>query len=163
MQKKQLTLVAFTAALALSIIGVFTVVAQPTPQSSSTVENQERPQRILINLKHYTDDLHAAFMALKIANGLQNRGAQVTIFVNLEGVRLVDKGTPGDLKWGSLKVNPSELLSSFLTSGGTVMVCPHCAAAAGIGHDDLREGVTISSDQDSNMRAFLEADKVIDY
>jgi predicted peroxiredoxin len=161
--QKQFTLLAFTAALALSVIGVFSVVAQPATQSSSTIENQNPPQRILINLKHYTDDLHAAIMALKIANGLQDRGAEVTMLLNLEGVRLVDKNAPGDLKWGTSDASPAALLNSFLNAGGKVMVCPHCSAAVGIGPDDLREGVTMSSGQDSNIRAFLEADKVIGY
>jgi predicted peroxiredoxin len=162
MRKNSRRLVAVTAALVLSTVGFFTIVAKPTPQTSSAIEHHENPQRILINLKHYTDDLHAAMMALKIANGLQNHGAKVTIFVNLEGVRLVDKGTPGNLQWGTSEATPSALLSSFLGAGGTVLVCPHCAEAAGIGPDDLRPGATIS-DHDATMLLFLEADKVIDY
>ncbi|HSF30385.1 MAG TPA: hypothetical protein VLK82_07930 [Candidatus Tectomicrobia bacterium] len=47
-------------------------------------------QQIVVHPKHYTDDLHAVFMALGIAGLMQGKGAQVTLMLDLEGVRLAD-------------------------------------------------------------------------
>jgi flagellar biosynthesis/type III secretory pathway ATPase len=57
-------------------------------------------QQIVVHLKHYTNDLHAALMALTIAELMQSKGAQVTLMLDLEGVRLADARQPLDLQWG---------------------------------------------------------------
>lgn len=150
------------AALALGFFGLMTAFSQSNQEPIKVVETNIPKQQIVISLKHYTDDLHAAFMALKIGNGLLSHGAQVTLFVNLEGVRIVDKGTPDDLKWGLSEATPDQLLTEFVKGGGTVFVCPHCAHAAGITPDQLRDGAAII-DQDAVTEMFLQADKVIDY
>lgn len=119
-------------------------------------------QHIVVNLKHATDDLHATFMALKIAGGLQAAGAQVSLFVNLEGARLADKRMPADMTWGQSPATIGELMAAFVDKGGKVVVCPHCAKAAGLAEADLVAGATIA-DHDGVVALFLEADKVIDY
>lgn len=162
---KKAPLALATALMAL-VIGTasFQLAANPSPASDATAAlTREKPQQhILINLKHYTDDLHAVYMALKIVNGLQERGANVTLFLNLEGVRLADKNTPDDLLWGHTKTTPGELLSRFVASGGTVLVCPHCANAAGLSPEDVRANARIVEDAEV-MDAFMAATKVIDY
>ncbi len=119
------------------------------------------PQKIVVHLKHYTDDLHAAFMAVKLAGALQEKGADVTMFVNLEGVRLVDLNTPLDMKWGHSK-ELTTYLESYINAGGSVLVCPHCAMAAGMEANDLRKGARIGT-QDEVVDLLLAADKILDY
>ncbi len=120
-------------------------------------------QSIVVHLSHFTDDLHAALMAIQIANILQKNGAQVTLWVNLEGVRAVDKRQPNRLSWGMGHGDSfADRYEAFIKAGGRVLVCPHCAAAAGITESDLRPGAQLGTEADI-AAMFLEADKVIDY
>ena len=54
---------------------------------------------VVVHLGHFTDDLHGASMALSIANMLQKRKVPVTLFLDREGVRLVDARVPQNLQW----------------------------------------------------------------
>ncbi|MGE0490427.1 MAG: DsrE family protein [Vulcanimicrobiota bacterium] len=118
-------------------------------------------ETLLVHLSHCTDDLHAASMALKIATvGAQN-GLDVVLFVDREGVRLVDKRQPLDLQWGG-STPLDALYDNYAKSGGKTLVCPHCADAAGITSENLREGAQFL-DADSMAKMILEADKVFDY
>ncbi|MDJ0867936.1 MAG: signal peptide-domain containing protein [Myxococcota bacterium] len=121
----------------------------------------ETGQKIVVHLSHYTDNLHAVSMALSLSSNLQEGGASVTLFLDLEGVRLADARSPKDLRWGT---GPSvfERLDSFLKAGGSVLLCGHCASAAGIDATKLREGARIGTDAEVR-EAFLGAQKVIDY
>lgn len=118
-------------------------------------------QQVVVHLSHYTDDLHAASMALKVSEMLASAGAKVTMFIDLEGVRLADTRTPQDLRWGQT-VPISELYARAVEAGVTIFVCPHCAEAAGMRPTDLREGAAIAS-PDTLASMFLSADKVIDF
>ncbi len=92
-----------------------------------------------MHLAHGTDDLHAAFMALKLSTNLQKRGAQVTLVLTLEGVRIASKNQPLDLRWGSGQMTLGQMYDDFIAAGGKVMVCPVCAEAVGITAASLRD------------------------
>lgn len=42
----------------------------------------------VVHLTHYSDNLHAVKMAVHLASIMQGTGAKVTLFLDLEGVRL---------------------------------------------------------------------------
>ncbi len=121
----------------------------------------EEPEPVLVHLGHYTDDLHAASMALGIATLLQEKKVPVTLFLDREAVRLADRRVPQDLQWGE---SPSiaRRYAAFVKAGGKVLLCSHCAKAAGIEAADLREGARLGTDE-SVAEAFMSAAKVIDY
>ncbi len=48
-------------------------------------------QKIVVHLSHYADDSHAAMMAVHFAQYLQEHGADVTLMLDVDGVRLADK------------------------------------------------------------------------
>ena len=132
------------------------LVAYP-PESRA----QDEQQQIVIHLSHYSDDLHAASMALKIGKMLAVAGAEVTLFADLEGARLGDRRVPQNLLWGSGKpVN--ELYDAFVNAGGNIVLCPHCASVAGIGKDNLRDGSRVGTEKEI-AALFLAADKILDY
>jgi len=141
----------------LAIVGLAALIAGVIAGAPSA----DDPQKIVVHLKHYTDYLHAAFMAVKLAGALQEKGADVTMFVNLEGVRLVDSGTPLDLRWGQSN-ELTTYYESYINAGGSVLVCPHCAMAAGLEAKDIRKGAKIGS-QDEVVDLLLSADKILDY
>jgi predicted peroxiredoxin len=119
-------------------------------------------QKVVIHLKHFTNDLHAAFMALKVANWMQAKGAQVTLFVDLEGARLADERQSLNVRWGHGADPLSKYYDSFVKGGGNVLVCPHCAEAAGLDKKSLRKGATIGSEAEI-ADSLLAADKIMDY
>ncbi|MDW3094614.1 MAG: DsrE family protein [Gammaproteobacteria bacterium] len=116
-------------------------------------------QNIVIHLSNYTNDLHSVNMALKIGHLLSKSGESVTLFLDLEGVRLVDKNQPQDLTWGNGD-SVMSLYNQFITAGGKVLVCPHCAKAAGV--SDIRDGAKLAN-SDSLLKVMVDADKILDY
>ena len=122
---------------------------------------QETGQRIVVHLSHYTDNLHAVSMALSLSGNLQEGETSVTLFLDLEGVRLADARAPKDLRWGT-GPSVSEKLDSLLKAGGSILLCEHCASAAGIDTTKLIEGARIGSDAEVR-ETFRRATKVIDY
>ncbi len=141
-----------TALLAIPMLGV---------TGLARAEEEAKPN-ILVTMGSFTDDLHAAFMGIKVAEALQARGADVTIFVNLEAVRLADTRQPNDLMWGQAHGTFAQHYDAFVEGGGKIAVCPHCAKAAGLEADTLRPGAAIL-EGDALGDLFLKADKVIDY
>ena len=55
-----------------------------------------------------------------------------------------------------------ELYQGFVESGGRVLVCPHCAAAAGLEVGSLREGAKIGTSEDI-VETLAGASKILDY
>ena len=116
----------------------------------------------VVHIGHGTDDLHAASMGMSLARLLQKKGASVTVFLDREGVRIADDDMPEDLGWGAKSDPVVTIMAEFVKAGGRVLLCSHCAAAAGIDADDLLPGARIASEEEV-ARLFLAADRVIDY
>jgi predicted peroxiredoxin len=100
-------------------------------------------------------------MALKLASAMQQKEAQVTVVLDLEGVRLVSAQQPQDLRWGTSDAIAG-YYDAFVKGGGQVMVCPHCAKAAGLDEKTLRAGAKIVTEE-ALAGALLAADKILDY
>ena len=140
-------LVAIVLMLAFAAAPTF---AQPVPK-----------QKVVVHLTHYTDNLHAVKMAVHLANKMQEMGAEVTLLLDLEGVRLADSRQPGDLVWGHGEPISKEL-AAFVKAGGEMLLCPHCAEYAGITPANLRPGARIGQ-MGELPKVILEATKVLDY
>ena len=144
-------LVALIAALALTVMmGTLT----PSPALA-----QDAEKNVVVHIGQYTNDLHSATMGIGLAGNLQEAGAQVTIFVDREAVRLGDEGHPL-LIYGDSDLD--ELLSSFLDGGGSVLVCPHCAELGGVTAEELRSGFSMGT-REAIAELFMNADTVISY
>lgn len=128
---------------------------------AAPVRAQAEAQKVVIHLSHYTDDLHATMMALKLGKAMAAKGAEVTLLLDLEGVRLVDADQPQDLRWGP-DTPVATHYDAFVKAGGKLLVCPHCAAAAGVEKAKLRPGARIGEEMEL-ADALLAADKVLDY
>jgi predicted peroxiredoxin len=159
---------------ALGTIGVLGLLLIPTVSHIPAIYAQHQPtmthlstigqgQTILINLHHGTNDIHAAFMALKLGSNMQKRGAQVTLVLILEGVRIADNNQPLNLRWGSSSMTLGELYNDFIAAGGKVMVCPVCAEAVGLNASNLRAGANFALGDQDIPNLILMADKVMDF
>ena len=115
-----------------------------------------------MHLSHFTDHLHRAIMALKAANWMQKGGAQVTLFLDVEGVRLAERRQRLDFRWGEDSPTLAELYESFIDAGGRVLLCPHCAHSARVDDPALKRWAALGTEQ-SLTELLLTADKVIDY
>ncbi|TWT49281.1 DsrE/DsrF-like family protein [Rubripirellula amarantea] len=133
-----------------------------SPANSAEVQSDQEPQQVVVHLSHFTDDLHRCFMALKMANLMQEHGAEVTIFLDLEGVRLAERRQLLDLTWGAESPTLAEHYATFTEGGGKVVLCPHCAKSARIGDGALKRNAEITT-MPSLGKLLIKADKVMDY
>jgi predicted peroxiredoxin len=122
---------------------------------------QGAKQKVVVHLTHYTDNLHAVKMAVHLASMMQEMGAEVTMLLDLEGVRLGSTRESADLVWG--KGAPiSKELAAFVKAGGQMLLCPHCSEHAAITFTALRPGARIGTTGEL-AKVILAADKVLDY
>ena len=134
------------------------MMEKKTPLKIEDYKNQKN----VIHLSHFTDDLHRAFMAVKIANMIMSRGIETQIFVDVEAARIADLRQNLNLRWGEAETTLEVLIDEFVTDGGRVIVCPHCAKAANLTNDFIRPGMEIGT-KEVIQKLLIEADKVIDY
>jgi predicted peroxiredoxin len=80
----------------------------------------------------------------------------------LEGVRLADTRTPQDLRWGHGD-DIAKAYKAFIEAGGEVIVCPHCAKAAGFDEKSLRPGARMAKQGNDLADVIIAADKVLDF
>lgn len=123
--------------------------------------DEHKTESIVVHLSSSTNDLHAAKMALKLGTALKEHGAKVTLFVDLEGVRIADARQPQDLRWGG-EATVAELYGAFVAAGGKVLVCPHCAQAVGLDSKSVREGAKIGTTEEI-VGLLAGASKILDY
>lgn len=128
----------------------------------AAAEDRPHEQKVVVHLSHFTDDLHRCFMAVKLGTLMQKAGAQVTLFLDLEGVRLAERRQTLDVTWGSNPTPLSKHYEEFTEAGGKVLLCPHCAHSAHIGDMSLRRNAEIASEQVLGTM-LLDADKILDY
>lgn len=141
------------------MIGIVIITFVFLVSTAGADEKSQPKDTVLIHLSSYSDNLHAVSMALKIGHMLSINETSVTLFLDLEGVRLADKNQPQTLLWGKGDTI-EKLYTAYVNAGGMVLVCPHCADAAGV--VDLREGAEIAN-QKSLVMVIKNADKILDY
>lgn len=148
-------------AVMLSLLLVATMLASPVWSAETKTHPSEK---IFIQLGSGSENLHAAMMAFKIANGLQEKGAEVTVFLNLEAVRIADKRQPNNLVYGfSGGPTMADMYDTFTSKGGKVMVCPMCAHLAGLDEKNLRSGAKIAASVDEIANSLMAANKTLSY
>jgi sulfur relay (sulfurtransferase) complex TusBCD TusD component (DsrE family) len=154
-QTRPLFLLGLVAALSTTLsVAPTSIAAQPAAARSAG--------SVMVHLGSFTNDLHAAKMALKVATAMRQQGASVVLFVDREGVRLADTRQPLGLIYGDGE-SFEQMYNAFIAAGGTVLVCPHCAKEAGMTASTLRKGATLAKDASELAKAILNADRVIDF
>ncbi|HWQ56010.1 MAG TPA: DsrE family protein [Bryobacteraceae bacterium] len=98
---------------------------------------------------------------MQLARQMQSMGAEGTMLLDLEGVRLANTRETQNLIWGKGEPISGEY-ETFVKAGGQVLLCEHCAAHAGITAATLRPGARIAKEGEL-ARTILAAEKVIDY
>jgi len=145
---------ASTPVFVLLAVAAWALVATLNPTLA-----QDAEKSIVVHIGQYSNDLHSATMGVSLAGKLQEAGAEVTLFIDREAVRMGDRGQPL-LRYGDSDLDA--LLSNYLDSGGSVLVCPHCAELGGVEPGELRSGFTMGTPE-SIAALFMNADTVISY
>ncbi|WP_436714435.1 DsrE family protein [Roseiconus lacunae] len=148
------------------LFGVIAMMVYATVPTATLVADDEtvdgKGQKVVIHLSHFTDDLHRCFMAVKVANLMQEYGADVTMFVDLEGVRIAQRKEHLKFTWGEDSPTLAELYDKFAKGGGKVIVCHHCAQSAHITDPGLKRNAQIGTTAMLG-KLLIQADKVMDY
>lgn len=121
--------------------------------SSQTLRAQENTD-VLINFTSDVEkDPHSSLMGLHMAKMIQGQGMNVTLFMNVHGVKLASKKLS---KTKFAKENMDDLLNEIIENGGTVLVCPHCMEIEEIKEKQLIDGAIVASPE--KMAALLKSD-----
>lgn len=121
----------------------------------------ESDQKLFINLS--SDRMDRAAMAIGFATkARKQKQIPVTLFLNVDGVRLADKRLPEHrhANGSSLK----HMLHGLVNAGGRVIICPVCMQnAGGMTKDDLIEGVEVGGPRVTWPALFAEGTTVLSY
>ncbi len=115
------------------------------------------PQRVFTNIS--TDDVNRAAMAIKFTHAaMKAKDVRATLFFNVSGVRLVNKGVPSPVYPTGESIR--QMLEAFMADGGTVLACPMCMKnVGGMTPQDLLPGV--ESKAGAGMEAAMAPDTVV--
>ena len=142
----------------LVIVTCALVLVQAQQPRAST----QTSQHILIHIKEYIAGIHETYMGLELADRLQRNGAKVTVWLELQAVRVADDRVTRGMNPKSGSRAFFEIYKSFIDHGGRIFVCHHCAGMQALDQEHLRAGAKFV-DVDEVARAVLEADKILDY
>ena len=116
---------------------------------------------LFVNLS--SDDINRATMAIGFSmRVLKEKKIPVTIFLNVEGVRIADKNIP-EHKHATGK-STKEMLAAFIKAGGRVIVCPMCMKnVGGLEKDEIIEGAVIGGSDVTWPALFADGTTVLSY
>lgn len=116
---------------------------------------------LFVNLT--SDEINRAAMAIKLGTRVRNeQKIPVTIFLNVEGVRIADKSIPSPKHVSGKTLR--EMLSGFIASGGKVIVCPMCMKnVGGMEKTDLISGAVLGTSDNTVPVLFAKDATVLSY
>jgi predicted peroxiredoxin len=101
---------------------------------------QSQPGKPPLFVNMTTGDSWRGWMGLHFAHATLKMGHPVTVFLNLDGVKLASKSADQEKK-PSMQRIPRDIVADFIKDGGVVLMCGPCMQEFGIGMDDLVPGV----------------------
>ncbi|MGE3955143.1 MAG: DsrE family protein [Vicinamibacterales bacterium] len=113
----------------------------------------QKKEAVFVNLT--SDEPERVTMALNFSTKLLQGGNEVTVFLNVDGVRL------GSTKVAALSSQRGEL-ATFMKAGGKVVICPHCMQVRGVAAGDLLAGLTMGG-EGAGQHAFMASTRSISY
>ena len=128
---------------------------------SANLVAYEDGEKLFVNLS--SDDINRAAKAIGFSTKiLTQKKIPVTIFLNVEGVRIADKNIP-EHRHANGK-SSKEMLAAFMDAGGQVIVCPMCMEnVGGLGKEDLISGVKVGGPDVTWPALFAEDTTVLSY
>jgi predicted peroxiredoxin len=155
----------WTIVLGLAVL-VGIVLTQLSPSATFVQARNTTPSQVaasglkVVHLKHGIDNLQAAYMALNIANDLQDRGSNVALLLTMDGTQIADTKQSIDLQWKDKPQTLAALYDRFVTQGGQVKVCPDCAE---VRNTTLRQGAQFTSENSDIASLLMASSNVIEF
>lgn len=139
--------------MVLAITGMALVTASPVLADSD--------RTLFINLT--SNELNRTAMAINFGHRvLTKKKMPTTIFLNVDGVRLVNKNIPQSVHQSGKTVH--EMLTAFMKDGGKVIVCPMCMKnVGGMSEADLLKGVVLGGPKTTWAALFADDVTVLSY
>ncbi len=106
-------------------------------------DNTHNTDQTLVFLTRGIDDERAT-VAWTLANAGVANGQNVTIFAVSAGVDVLRKGAADTVQMNPHDPSMKDLITNFMSNGGTVWVCPPCASLRGYTEDNFIDGVAIT-------------------
>lgn len=118
-------------------------------------------QKLFVNLT--SDAINRAAMAIGFSiKVLSQKKVPVTIFLNVDAVRIADKNIPGHRHANGKTLK--EMLAGFMQAGGRVIICPMCMEmVGGLKKEELIEGVEVGGPEITWPALFAERTTVLSY
>lgn len=128
---------------------------------TGTALGVETGKSLFVNLT--SNEMDRAAMAINFATRIRTKKQiPTTIFLNVDGVRLVNRNIPGSTHVSGKTLQ--EMLAEFMTAGGTVLACPMCMKnVGGMTKADLLEGVVVGSSKVTWPALFADNTTVLNY
>jgi len=112
--------------IAVLVATLFISCEVTSSEQKTTVGSSE----LIINLtSDATISAHGSLMGIHLAEKALDNGLKATVFLNVNGVKLLQPGSDTLVFHGE---NILQALDKVVEKGGEVRVCPHCAEALGI-------------------------------
>lgn len=116
------------------------------PIKTVTVEPVAKPE-LLINLTRGKTELHAASMAIGLAQSAQKDGRETVLFLNVDAPVFAAKDQGEDVKFADFPPI-KKMIADFIAAGGRVLVCKHCAHVLHLTPTETLDGVKWASHED---------------
>ena len=131
--------------LLTAMLGMAFLACNPKEQAPAQALIEEEPSELIINLiSDPTADPHSTLMGLHLAQKALGNEMDVTVFMNVHGVKLMAAGADTLAFHGE---NLHQVLKAIMDNGGTVRACPHCMEAHALEASQLVNGVEVMNDQ----------------
>ncbi len=148
--------------LTLTVLLVLSATLIPATDVALAVYDQGDDQpSLFVNLT--SDEVNRAAMAISFATRVrEEKQVPVTIFLNVEGVRLADTRLAAP-RYANGQT-PREMLTAFMAAGGQVIVCPMCMKnVGGLAEADLLAGAVVGGSDITWPALFADDTTVLSY
>jgi predicted peroxiredoxin len=137
--------------IALLLAGISPLFQQTlsaqSPAGERSVESPKVNPTVVVNITRGMDDLHAACMGIGLASNAIKAGRRAIIFLNVHAPVLATADLSADVKFADFPP-VKEMLAKFVTEGGELYVCGHCAAVCKVEESNLIKGAVVSHHED---------------
>ena len=131
--------------LSLGGIALLLFACNQTTQPQMEAATEPDSTELIINLiSDPLEDPHSALMGLHLGQKVLANEMEVTVFMNVHGVKLMSPGADSLAFHGE---NLQEVLTALISNGAAVRACPHCMEVHGIQAGQLMEGVEVMNDK----------------
>ena len=124
------------------LVSLFASCEEPSSGQENTAVNSNE---LFINLtSDATMHAHSASMGLHFAEKAQDRGLNVTIFLNVDGVKLLKTGAD-TISFEDESIR--SILDTIASKGGQIVACPHCMQVHGVKKSDLPDNYILGEEE----------------